>query len=186
MKIIENMETPALLERPCAMTIGCFDGVHKGHQSLLSEMRHLVGSKGNICVFTFSNHPSHILPNWNPVDLILNKEAKLKWLSYFGVDCVYCIPFTIEIAKINYKNFIKNLFKACPFDHLVLGKDAHLGSGKKGTPLLVSLLCKTLNAEAHYLNKSVINQEVISSSRIRDLLFHYKIDEAINLLGHSL
>ena len=186
MRIIEDLNIPANIGRPCAVTIGSFDGVHKGHQSLITKMRNLVGDQGVTCLVTFKNHPSHVLPNWTAVELILETTEKLKWLEHYGVDAVYCIPFTLELAAMDYKTFIKKLFLACPFDHLVLGKDAHLGNRRGGTPQRVSELCTSLGACAHYLSKITTGDKDISSSHIRSLLTNQLTDKAEELLGHPL
>lgn len=186
MLIIEDFNTCCQLDRPCAVSIGSFDGVHLGHQALLAFMRKCVGPEGVICVFTFSNHPSQVFLNRDPVKLILEKDDKLHWLKHFGVECTYCFPFTLAFSQLSYRDFICQMHTICPFDHLVLGADAHLGRKREGTPDRVSALCKTLGATAHYLQKKIKGREEISSSRIRSLLFEKRKAEAETLLGHPL
>jgi FAD synthase len=87
---------------------------------------------------------------------------------------------------MSYRIFIQKIFISCQFDHLVLGKDAHLGNQRRGTPQLVSELCTSLGACPHYLSKTTTSDKEISSSRIRNLLTNQHTDEAEELLGHPL
>lgn len=184
LKTLSQLSHP---KRPSAITIGSMDGVHLGHQHLLKKMRQLVGPEGSVCVVTFSNHPSHVLPHAEPVELIGTIESKLKWLEQFGADIVYCFPFSPEIADIDYESFLRNLMRICPFDHLVQGEeDAHLGKNREGTPEKIRELCKLLNAKTHFLPKLTLHSEVVSSRKIRRLLKEGKREEAIALLGHPI
>lgn len=186
MQVLDDLSQPTNPQRPSALTIGSFDGVHLGHQHLLATMRSLVGEKGSLCVITFSNHPSHVLPNQQPVEPILDNSMKLKWLEHFRVDIVYCIPFTTELAAMDYSAFLQAVMHACPFDHLVLGEGARLGADRGGSPEKVTLLCKEMGATAHYLEKRRIDGNIISSRSIRKLLSEGQVEEATALLGHPL
>ena len=186
MIIFDDLSHPAHPKRPSALTIGSFDGVHKGHQHLLYQMRELVGKSGSICVVTFSNHPSHVIAAAQPIELILSREQKLRWLAAYGADIVYCVPFTQDLAAHTYQEFLEVMMQSCPFDHLVLGQDAHLGNRREGSPELVTALCNSKGVQAHYIEKVHSAEEQVSSRRIRELLALGNVAAAVELMGHPL
>src|SRR5690348_2397718 len=97
------------IDQPCGLTIGSFDGVHLGHQTLLKHLRAKLPSQGLVCVFTFSNHPSHLFTPQSPLSLICPPLQKMKLLETYGVDIAFLIPFTAEFAQISYEEFLKQM-----------------------------------------------------------------------------
>jgi len=186
MIVLDDLSQHVHPKQPSALTIGSFDGVHKGHQYLLQKMRELVGHEGSVCIVTFSNHPSHVLGKDPPAELLFSKEQKLRWLSAYGVDVAYCVPFTKELAALTYQEFLEKMMQTCPFDFLVLGEDAHLGNRKQGTPERVTAFCKERGIQTQYLKKLSSDHELVSSRRIRSLLASGKVSEAIKMIGHPL
>lgn len=183
MIVLEDLDASCSAARPCALTLGSFDGVHKGHQLLLKKLRDLVGPEGSVVVVTFSNHPSHILPGRVPHGMILSKKLKLEALEDCGVDVVYIVPFTMEIAGKTYEEFCRGLWDACPFDYLVLGEDARLGKGREGTREKVTELGEEVGFKAVYISKAADDVEMISSRRIRKCILEGDLDQAKQLMG---
>ena len=93
MKIVRSIE-----KLPYALTIGNFDGLHRGHQQLISALKK-TGLR--TAVLTFSNHPSEVLKSANPVPLLSTPEHKLRLLEQAGVDLVIALPFTKEFSGRN-------------------------------------------------------------------------------------
>lgn len=185
MKVFDTLNTTYSPSGTCAITIGSFDGVHLGHQALLSSMREKIGPGGTLCVLTFSNHPSQVLPNRQPVPLILSKNLKLRYLKKYGVDVVFCLDFTLELAAKSYDIFLRELHEACPFSLLVLGEGATLGKKREGTPEKVAKLGDQLGFQAEYIQKKESGECPISSNRIREYIQNGKVKKAESLLGHS-
>lgn len=186
MIVLEDLDASCRVARPCALTLGSFDGVHKGHQLLLKKLRDLVGPDGSVAVITFSNHPSHVLPGREPHGMILSKKLKLEALESLGVDVVYIVPFTMELAGQTYEEFCHGLWKACPFDYLVLGEDAKLGKGREGTQEKVAILGKEVGFEAVYISKASDDIEMISSRRIRKCILEGDMNQANFLMGRQV
>ncbi|MBS0628894.1 MAG: FAD synthetase family protein [Verrucomicrobia bacterium] len=169
---------------PCILTIGNFDGVHRGHQRILHHMKTLAGLSGAVCVVTFSNHPSFVLPGKRPVQLIQSNSLKLSYLEKLGADVVYNLPFTAELSQIRYDAFLAMIKECIPFDYLVLGEGDAFGYKREGTAEKIAELGKQLSFQADYLPKLKSQHETISSGKIRSCIEQGHIEEAVRLLGH--
>ncbi len=159
-----------------ALTIGMFDGVHKGHQHLLRYLTHL-GCRTT--VLTFSNHPSTILHKEN-IPLLSPAPIKKELLAHYGIDETIVIPFTEELSHISFQDFLAPY----PIRHLVLGQDAVIGADRKGTPDALRLLGIERGFTVHFLPKLQFHGTPISSSHIRALIASGALTEAEELLGH--
>lgn len=186
MEILQTLTPPRSFCPPCGLTIGSFDGVHLGHQQLLRYVRKKVGPQGSLCVLTFSNHPSHILPNREPLSLISSPEDKLHYLQSYGVDIVYLLPFTLELAQLSYEQFLHLVKDSYPFELLVLGEGATLGKKREGTSETIAALGKKLQFSVEYLPKYTVDGEIVSSGKIRECLQKGDLAKAKRLLGHPL
>lgn len=180
MIIVHKIEDIPPLSSPIALTIGMFDGVHLGHQSILQELK----KYGTAVVFTFSNHPSEILRNHQP-HLLCSPEKKVKLLKQNGIDCTIILPFTQEFANQPYDLFLKNLKKHLPFKFLILGKGAAFGHKNKGDEAHVKALESQLDFTAIYLEKQSCNGQPISSKKIRELILSEQYEQAAALLGYK-
>lgn len=177
MRVLTSLSSREEGLNPVSLTIGSFDGVHLGHQAILKELQ----SESPVCVVTFSNHPSHVLPGKEETKLILSPNLKLEWLEHFGVDFVYLLEFTKEIAAMSYVEFLEALL---PFERLVLGKGATLGRKREGTEERVTALGLEKGFSTHYLDKLENGLGPISSGRIRKEILQGHISCASELLGH--
>ena len=158
-----------------ALTIGVFDGVHLGHQLLLS---HLKKTSYRALALTFSNHPSKILRESSP-PLLTSLPLKLALLKQHGADEVLSIPFTREIADLPFVEFLAPY----PIRHLILGEDATFGKGCLGTTEALRHLGLKRNFTVHSLPKLHRGKKPISSSLIRALIAQGRLIEAEELLG---
>lgn len=183
MIILDSLSASASPSKPCVLTIGNFDGVHLGHQRILGHMRALAGPKGTICVLTFSNHPSFVLPGKTPAPMILSKSLKLKYLEESGVDVVYCLDFTSEFAAMTYDFFLREVRKGCPFDYLVLGEGEGFGKKREGTRDKIEPLSREMGFKVVYLPKMSENGDPISSGIIRTSIQNGDLIKAASLLG---
>ncbi len=184
MQVFEDLTPTPSSTPPRLLTVGSFDGVHRGHQTIVRHMRKIAGPDGTVCILTFSNHPSHILPNRPPAPLICSKKLKLQYLKELNVDIVYCIPFTLELAGLTYQAFLKKVQQAYPFDTLILGEGASLGRKREGTPEKMQSLAKEQNFSVQYLPKLTTQDKDISSGSIRRYIQEGNLKKANELLGH--
>jgi riboflavin kinase/FMN adenylyltransferase len=165
MQIVHNLEHIPTLSRPIALAIGMFDGVHLGHQHLFQEL----AKHGTPVVLTFSNHPAEVLGR-TPPKLLCTLEEKLQRLKQAGIALTIVLPFTSELAKTSYDQFLKNLKAHLPFTTLMFGKGDSLGYKREGNESHIKDLEQLLGFTAIYLEKFSFEGEAVSSRRIRELL----------------
>ncbi len=162
---------------------GVFDGVHSGHQYLLScAQQTALEQAGRSIALTFDIDPDEI---FCPQKLrkLMSNERRLAALSQSGVDAVVALPFTREFAALSPKEFLERTFKGHVPAHLHVGRDFRFGAKAAGT-------VDDLNAwgaeagmciNAHHLRSA--DGEPITATRIRNLLAQHDLDEAAKLLG---
>lgn len=160
-----------------ALTIGFFDGVHLGHQALLKRLRE-VGK--HTTLLTYSNHPSTIL-HAKERPLLISLPQKLELLAPF-VDALITIPFTLEFASTSYNDLLSQF----SLSHLILGEGSAFGKNREGNEAAIRAYAKKHQFEVEYLPKLKINNEPVSSTRIRSCLAAGNTALAQQLLGHNV
>ncbi len=133
--MIEKLEDYQPSSQPLVLTIGNFDGMHRGHCIVAQYARNLAGEKGQVIAITFCNHPSEVLKPENPVPLLCSLSHKLQLLENF-FDVVVLLPFTQHLAQHVAQSFLEYIRQFIPFSHFVLGHDATLDVIGKGIVLL--------------------------------------------------
>jgi riboflavin kinase/FMN adenylyltransferase len=184
MLLITDLNDIPLLSYPCGLTIGSFAGVHLGHQALLKHLKSKLPSNGILTVFTFSNHPSHLLTPDHLTPLICPPLQKVKSLVDYGADIVILIPFTAEFAKTSFREFLTQLKKKLNFSYLALGTGSTFGQNREGDESNVCKLAIELNFAADYLPKIIVGRAPVSSGRIRSSITQGAFHEAQDCLGH--
>ena len=152
------------------LTIGTFDGVHKGHQSLFEIMI----ERGKITnyetvVITFDPHPQHVISNGvNPKKLLTAIKDKINYITELGINHILVIPFDKDFSKIIAEQFLKEIiFQQFKPKEIIIGHDHHFGFRKKGDlKFLISNKIK-YGFEIVKVNANKKNNEIISSSWIR-------------------
>jgi riboflavin kinase/FMN adenylyltransferase len=161
-----------------ALTIGMFDGVHLGHQALIRKLR---ATGLPTTLVTFEPHPLAILRPPAPRQ-ITPPALKAKLLTRFGIDQIITLPFTQKLAATSFDQFLDSL----SFSHLILGKGDAFGYRREGTEPAVRAWAKPKNIQVEYIPKLIIENEPVSSTRIRQALEEGDVDKAERLLGWSL
>ncbi len=183
MLVITDFHNP--LVEPCLLTMGNFDGIHLGHQSLLRYMQNLKGIKKDhkIVVITFINHPLEVLHPTHAPRMICCLEQKLLLLQEQGVDIVCLLEFTKELSELPYDIFIRDLKSSCNFTDLILGQGSSFGKDRQGIEENVKPLSEELGFACHYLPKYSQGDLTISSGNIRKLIQRGELKEVAKLLG---
>ncbi len=173
------------LEKAC-LTIGSFDGVHRGHQKLISALvdsSHSLNSPA--LVLTFHPHPAVVLKHIESPFYLSTPEEKASLLSKLGVDVLISIPFTPEIAKITAQEFMEKLIAHTGLKDLVVGHGFVLGKDRHGTVEVLSAIGHSKGYTVTCISPEEMNSEIISSSKIRGLLETGDVVAASGLLGRN-
>ena len=177
MKIIRNTNLEQL---PCVVTIGNFDGVHLGHQALLTEVKKRAHDlKLESAVITFEPNPKDYFSQNKPQTRISSLREKIELFNEIKIDRVHIIKFNQEFSKVTANEFISVLIKQLKVKEIVVGEDFCFGSGREGGIKQLSASSMKLNIK----NKILMDGKRISSTLIRNLLANDKLDEANKYIG---
>jgi riboflavin kinase/FMN adenylyltransferase len=166
------------------LTIGTFDGVHLGHQAVISRLVHgaHLHNKPAIVV-TFFPHPAEILRGLNGPYYLSTPQERESMIKALGVDEVISLNFTQEFAKKTAREFIQDLHTQTPFTHLLVGYDFRFGAKREGDNSILRQLGHEFNFEIQTISPQLLHDRVISSSAIRQLILNHEIRQAAELLG---
>jgi riboflavin kinase/FMN adenylyltransferase len=165
---------------PLSLTIGVFDGVHRGHQALI---RRICVEPGLPTVVTFRQNPLNILKPLDFPPAIYNLEQKLAILEEFGVKQTILIDFSENFSKINGRDFIDLLLKDRQAGFLALGWNFRCGYGQGIGVQEISAQAAALGVTTWIAEPVLEGDSRISSSRIRQAIAAGNFDEASLLLG---
>ena len=177
MKIIRNTNLEQL---PCVVTIGNFDGVHLGHQALLTEVKKRAHDlKLESAVITFEPNPKDYFSQSKPQTRISSLREKIELFNEIKIDRVHIIKFNQEFSKVTANEFISVLIKQLKVKEIVVGEDFCFGRGREGGIKQLSASSMKLNIK----NKILMDGKRISSTLIRNLLANDKLDQANKYIG---
>ena len=173
--------------RNAIITIGTFDGVHLGHQKIITSLvqeAHLVG--GESVIITFNPHPRKIINPAEDLQLINTLEEKIELLQQKNIDHLVVVPFTFyfseQPAELYVQNFLINLFHP---HTIIIGYDHHFGKERKGNYRLLEEKAAEYNYRLLEIPKHVLDEIAISSTKIRQALLDSHIETANKLLGYD-
>jgi len=185
MKIFRQIEDQSLSTLGSVVTMGNFDGIHSGHQALISGTVEEAKQLGyDSIVLTFEPHPLKVLAPDRAPRLILSYEDKMALFQSFGVNLVIAQSFDRQFASISADDFVRRfLVERLKVRKLWVGRDLRFGQGRKGNVDDLLRLASENEFEVGVLDPILLEGERISSSRIRQLLEEGRVDEVRPLLG---
>jgi riboflavin kinase/FMN adenylyltransferase len=184
MKIIHDL-VDTILDEPCALSVGVFDGVHLGHRYLIGKLMESAKSSGfRSGVVTFDTHPDNVLVPQRSIHYLTTLEERLALLGELGLDFTLVLPFTEELAQTSARDFITSLRDRLRMRELWIGPDFALGRDRQGDAAYLRTLGQELGFRLEALQPVLHKGKVISSSNIRALLREGRVTEASHLLGH--
>jgi riboflavin kinase/FMN adenylyltransferase len=177
--------SPRVLARGCAVTIGNFDGVHLGHQTLLRRtMEKAAAAALPAVAVTFSPHPLRVIRGEAAPPLLMALPRKLQCFEDLGLDLALVLPFTPRTAASPPEDFARELFaRALKTRELVIGYDYAFGKGRRGDAALLAGLGAQCGFTLEKLDPVFLDGDIVSSSRIRRALLDGDPQSAARLLG---
>ncbi len=177
---------------PCAMTIGNFDGVHLGHQALLSHLSQAASERGiDSCVMTFEPHPreyfARVSGRWDSAPTrILGLRDKLVALASNGVDRVVVEHFNAALAQLSPEQFVNDvLIAGCHARWIMVGEDFRFGAKRAGDFATLKKIAAAKGVQVSSLATVTNGGQRVSSSAVRESLAMGDLDRAGVLLGRS-
>jgi riboflavin kinase/FMN adenylyltransferase len=166
------------------LTIGSFDGVHRGHQALVREMVDDARQMGiPAVVLTFFPHPSVVLRGRRPSFYIMTPDEKAAALTALGVDTVVTQPFDQALAHISAGDFLARLRQHLGFKGLWVGEDFALGHRREGNRLFLEAAGREQGFALHVVSPFLMGGEAVSSTRVREALRSGDVARAASYLG---
>lgn len=184
MKITEGIENVERLPYPI-LTIGNFDGVHLGHQTIFQMIIKKAKEKnGTSVVLTFEPHPLKVIAPDKAPKLITSFKERRRLIEESGIDVLLYIKFTKEFSNIPAEDFVKKiLLDAIGIKEIFIGSNYFFGKGKRGSPELLKKMGKEYGFEVTIIPEIKINNSTVSSSKIRSLISKGNVEEASKFLG---
>jgi riboflavin kinase/FMN adenylyltransferase len=169
---------------PTAITIGKFDGIHKGHHLLTSEILSKKTSGLSSCLITFKNSPRIVLSKDITPSLFTNKEKEYI-LEQKGIQYLITCPFDKKFMEIDAVKFVEILCNNLNMKYLVVGEDFSFGYKRSGNINLLRKLSKNYGFELKVIEKIKKDNQYISSTLIREELIKGEIENVNDMLGYE-
>ncbi|MCX6273515.1 MAG: riboflavin biosynthesis protein RibF [Bacteroidetes bacterium] len=188
MNIYHDLDEVSAIKN-AVVTTGSFDGVHIGHKSILNRLRRIAHDiNGESVLITFHPHPRKVLyPETAGKNLFLinSQIEKIELLRKTGLDHLLIIPFTLEFSQISSFDFIRKILVArLHAKKIVVGFNHHFGHNQEGDYEYLFQLGKYHGFEVEEIPEQDIENESVSSTRIRKALLEGKIQRANAYLDH--
>jgi riboflavin kinase / FMN adenylyltransferase len=169
------------------LTLGTFDGIHPGHLKIIDKLVDCSKEKGyrNV-VITFHPHPRTVLSSSNDVKMLTTQEERRNLLEKHGVENFLTINFTKEFSSLTAEEFIYDyLINGIGLSEIVLGHDHHFGKDRSGNVELLKKIGVKEKFSVTTVDAFYINDEVVSSTRIRNAISKGDLARANSLLGRN-
>lgn len=167
--------------------IGNFDGVHIGHQKLIREVISTAKNIGGTSiVLTFDPHPLAVLAPKDEPPKVLSQQGKEKMIARLGADVLLAIPFNLNFAKMTPEQFINDiLYEELAVKGVVVGYNYTFGNRGLGNVTTLENYREKYGYTLQIIDPVSIDNQVVSSTYIRNLLLEGEIEKATRFLGYS-
>ncbi len=186
---VQSIHDVLLDSQPHVITVGTFDGVHRGHQFLIGRLIESAREINGIpIVVTFDPHPQLVLKKSDrePIRLLNTLEERLQLLEEHGIGTVVIIPFTLEFSRISPEQFVRDfLVKNIGVSKYLVGYDHVFGKDREGGEDTIRRVGIEAGFEVEKISAFELDGIDISSTKIRKTLYAKNIEEANNMLGYS-
>ncbi|MGL4451614.1 MAG: bifunctional riboflavin kinase/FAD synthetase [Sarcina sp.] len=182
MRVIDE-DFKGCLKEKTYIALGSFDGIHKGHLTLMNELLKASKEKNVLSmVYTFKNHPLTIINSSARPKIVMVNQQKIDVLDTLGIDIVCLDEFNRKLMVMEPEEFIQMLIKRFNAKGFVVGFNYRFGHKNKGDIKLLKQLSDKYNFELKVMDAYKENGKVVSSTRIRELITTGEIEMANELL----
>ena len=170
------------------VTIGTFDGLHKGHQEVLKQLKKIaLEKKLKSLAVTFSPHPRQVLCPNAKVFFVLSKQEKIEAFEKIGIDYLVIQPFSLEFAKLSAEDFFKNMLcKHLNMKYLVKGFNNHFGKDRVSEFSEIQKIGFNCGFEVSETKKMVLKSSLeVSSTALRKYILEGQFENVSEILGRG-
>lgn len=173
-------------DRP-VITIGNFDGVHLGHQTLFQKVKERARAvAGQSVVITFDPHPIKLMRPDKNLPLLTTTDQKIKLLTDLELDVIIIHPFSPEFGALPARPFVQHYLVQClGAREVVIGHDYRFGRNREGNIELLQVLGAEFGFPVHVVDAIQVEGAVVSSTLIRDLITDGQVRAAQTFLGRA-
>lgn len=183
MEIVQGLPQP-INEHPTVLTIGAFDGVHRGHQHLISSAVRRARARGfQAAALTFDPHPDLVLHPRRERLYLADLEERGEQIAALGADLLIVLPFTHEVMALSAQQFMSWICRAITLRELWIGWDFALGRRREGDLARLREIGRELNYTVHPVEPFTLDGLTVSSTGIRALLRAGDVAGVVPLLG---
>lgn len=185
MQVHYNIDELPLIEQS-VITIGSFDGVHKGHAAILNQLKFEAAKiGGETVVITFHPHPRKILHTLEAPSLLTSLDERIRLFQKTGIDHLVIVPFDLRFSELEASEYIDQILVGHFHPKvIVIGFDHRFGKERKGDYLLLKTMGEQLGYEVVEIPEKILKDSKISSTNIRKTLMEGRISETTMLLGY--
>ena len=169
------------------ITTGAFDGVHIGHQEIISRMKQIaLEMKGETVIVTFHPHPRKVISSIpGEIKQLTSLEERISLLEQSGIDHLVVVNFDYAFSNLTADEYVKSFL----FDHfhphtILVGYDHRFGNGRNGNYELLQKFGTELGFKVEQIHEKIIADEIVSSTQIRNYILEHTIEKANALLGY--
>lgn len=187
MELHNALPTSRILDR-CALSIGTFDGVHRGHQALVASLKNHAATRSlPTAVLTFQDMPHCFFRPDDCPRLLTLPDEKIAAFADLEIDHLFIVPFDKEIAAQSYADFTAGvLCEKIGAQILVIGPDFALGKNREGDAAALQRLGAKIGFETKVLGRKIeFAGEAISSTRVRGATESGQVEDAAQMLGRT-
>ncbi len=175
------------LTRDSAVSIGMFDGVHRGHRHLIDRLVQEARRSGLLAgVVTFRNHPLSVLkPDADPIRLLTDVGERERLLEQLGVDFVVPVTFDHALAQLSSRAFLARLHTSLRMRHMVVGPDFAMGRNRDGTLNTLPVIGQEIGFGFASIELMTDSGGAVKSTKIRQHVAKGDVSGAAALLGRN-
>jgi len=170
------------------ITMGAFDGVHRGHQQIIARLQYLAQVvQGESVIITFHPHPRKVISSVpGEIKQLTSLNERIQLLEKAGIDHLVVVNFDYHFSNLSAEQYVEDFLVAHFHPHtVIIGYDHRFGNKRNGNIELLKKYGAELHFEVEEINEQIVEGEIVSSTHIRNYLLEKEIQKANSLLGYA-